>query len=127
MAKMHYAFASEMTADEIKAVRKMLRMTQQDFSEFCNVSGKTVEHWESGKVKVTGPVVVLLRLLKEDEKIPARYYVPPQNVIRLHTFIVFSGFPAFNQAAFTSQFRCFHSVSFVSFAGHNVKTRIYRL
>lgn len=80
MAKMHYAFASEMTADEIKAVRKMLRMTQQDFSEFCNVSGKTVEHWESGKVKVTGPVVVLLRLLKEDEKIPDRYYVPPQNM-----------------------------------------------
>lgn len=78
MAKTQYAFSSEMTADEIKGTRKLLNMTQQEFSEFCNVSGKTVEHWESGKVKVTGPIVVLLRLVKEDVKIPAKYSVPVQ-------------------------------------------------
>lgn len=78
MTKTHYAFASEMTADEIKAVRNMLGMTQREFSEFCNVSRKTVEHWESGKVKVSGPIVVLLRLVKEDETIPVQYSVPVQ-------------------------------------------------
>ena len=80
MNKAQYAFASEMTGEEIKAVRKMLNMTQQEFSVFCNVSRKTVEHWESGKVKVTGPIVVLLRLVKEDGSIPDRYSVPPQTM-----------------------------------------------
>ena len=80
MANTHYAFATEMTADEIRSVRKMVGMTQQQFSYFCNVSRKTVEHWESGKVKVTGPIVVLLRLIKENVHIPDQYEIPPQKL-----------------------------------------------
>ena len=78
MAATQYAFAPEMTGDEIKTVRKMVNMTQQEFADFCNVSRKTVEHWESGKVNVTGPIVVLLRLVTEDTSIPKQYAVPPQ-------------------------------------------------
>ena len=48
-----YAFSKDMTSDEIKTSRKILSMTQQEFADFCNVSKKTVEHWESRKVKVT--------------------------------------------------------------------------
>ena len=78
MSATKYAFASEMTGDEIKSVRKMVKMTQQEFADFCNVSRKTVEHWESGKVNVTGPIVVLLRLITEDTSIPKHYSIPPQ-------------------------------------------------
>ncbi|MBP3239514.1 MAG: helix-turn-helix domain-containing protein [Oribacterium sp.] len=73
-----YAFSKDMTSDEIKTSRKILSMTQQEFADFCNVSKKTVEHWESGKVKVTGPVVILLRLVWEDMDIPELYTIPPQ-------------------------------------------------
>ncbi len=53
-------------AEEIKAVRKKLKITQQEFAELIGVSKPTVERWEMGKKPVTGPVVLLLQMISHD-------------------------------------------------------------
>lgn len=54
------------TAEKIKAVRKQLRVTQQEFAELIGVSKPTVERWEMGKKPVAGPVVLLLQMISHD-------------------------------------------------------------
>ena len=53
------------TAEEIKEVRKILGLTQKEFSLLVNTSKSTVERWESGKEKISGPLVLLLQMLKK--------------------------------------------------------------
>ena len=47
---MEFAIQSTLTAREIKKVREDLGLRQKDFAALANVSVKTVERWESGKV-----------------------------------------------------------------------------
>lgn len=54
------------SAKEIKAVRKQLRVTQQEFAKLIGVSKATVERWEMGKKPVTGPIVLLLQMISRD-------------------------------------------------------------
>ncbi len=71
---------NSVTADEIKDVRKSLGLTQKDFAVLINSSKSTVERWETSDEPVTGPVVLLLEMLKkhpeyvEQIKIPAREF-----------------------------------------------------
>ena len=53
------------TAEEIKRIRKLLGCTQKEFSMLINTSKSTVERWESGKEKISGPLVLLLQMLEK--------------------------------------------------------------
>ncbi|MCC8017759.1 MAG: helix-turn-helix domain-containing protein [Lachnospiraceae bacterium] len=52
MKQKTYILADAVTADEIRAIRKKLNLTQAVFADFLCVSKKTVERWESGKEAV---------------------------------------------------------------------------
>ncbi|MDO4413598.1 MAG: helix-turn-helix domain-containing protein [Erysipelotrichaceae bacterium] len=60
-----YAFSETIASDEIKELRKRLNMTQKEFAALIRVSPKTVAKWEISKEPVSGPIVMLCRLLWE--------------------------------------------------------------
>ena len=58
--------APEFNAEQIKDVRLSLGMTQVTFAEVMGVSPKTVEAWERGVNRPTGPACRLLSMLEEE-------------------------------------------------------------
>lgn len=73
---------------EIKELRKRLGFTQKEFAEFIGSSKPSVERWEASAKPVTGPVVLLLQLLKmypesvEALKLPPLEY--PMRLFYMH-------------------------------------------
>jgi len=55
-------------AEEIKEIRNKAGMTQTFFAAFFGVSKKTVEAWEAGTNKPTGPARRLLSVMLNDPK-----------------------------------------------------------
>ena len=76
MEKGIFAVAEEFSGHDIKCIRKKLGMTQKEFANLVNVSVTTVERWESGKKPVTGPIVTLGKLLKENPQMAAFLKIP---------------------------------------------------
>lgn len=70
-----YAIPEYITSDELKELRNRIGLTQKEFAELIGVSKPTVERWETSE-RITGPVVLLTKLLDEDIvedlKIPER-------------------------------------------------------
>ena len=56
----------EYSADTIKDIRKRTGLTQALFAKWIGVSTRTVEAWESGRNKPSGPSSRLLGLLQSD-------------------------------------------------------------
>ena len=44
-----YAVKHSIRAEDIRILRKKLKLTQKDFAKLVNVSQKTIERWESEK------------------------------------------------------------------------------
>lgn len=63
----------DFTAEEIKAIRRSLKMTQSTFAALMGVSKKTVEAWEAGTNIPRGTARRMLGLLKSDNAIPSKY------------------------------------------------------
>lgn len=63
----------DFTAEEIKALRETLKMTQGTFAALMGVSSKTVEAWEAGKNNPLGTARRMLGLLKADNSLPTKY------------------------------------------------------
>ncbi|MBP3700788.1 MAG: helix-turn-helix domain-containing protein [Lachnospiraceae bacterium] len=76
MKKRKFIVEEAMTGDDIKILRKRLRMTQQELADFVNVSKKTIERWEAGEKEITGPIVTLSRILQNYPELPERMQVP---------------------------------------------------
>ncbi|WP_294024316.1 helix-turn-helix domain-containing protein [uncultured Megasphaera sp.] len=51
------------SSDEIRDIRNQLGLTQKLFAQYFGVSKKTIEAWESGKNKPSGPSRRLLGLI----------------------------------------------------------------
>lgn len=51
------------TPEEIKEKRKTLGITQKQFAELVGVSKPTVERWETSDKPITGPIVLLIKML----------------------------------------------------------------
>ena len=64
------------TGAEIKRIRSLLKMTQKDFAAFVGVSKPTIERWESADDPVTGPIVLLLEILRRNPQIEEEYTIP---------------------------------------------------
>lgn len=78
MATKAYVTPEYITAEEMKGIRKKLNITQKELSELLQCSKSTVERWEISEEPITGPVVLLLKLLEkhpeyiEEIKIPQK-------------------------------------------------------
>lgn len=55
---------SHYSADEIRRIRKNAGVTQSLFAKYFGVSTRTVEAWEAGRNKPSGPSSRLLELLQ---------------------------------------------------------------
>lgn len=51
---------------DVKAIRGAARLSQAQFSSLIGVSKRTVENWEQGRNRPTGPARALLRILAND-------------------------------------------------------------
>jgi len=63
------------TANEVKAIRLQLSMTQRLFAKAMGVSVKTVEAWESGTNRPSGIANRMLEILKIDNSLFERYSI----------------------------------------------------
>ena len=63
----------EYSADEIRAIRKNLNMSQGFFAEVVGVSKKTVESWEYGRGKPSGTAARMLFIMEIDPDAVKRY------------------------------------------------------
>lgn len=71
--KLTVAPVPDFSAEEIKALRHTLKMTQGTFAALMGVSSKTVEAWETGTNIPLGTARRTLGLLKSDNSIPTKY------------------------------------------------------
>ena len=73
MAAIHAGFSgkNDMTPQELKDIRKRLKLTTAELGERLWVSGRTVEDWEQGRRTIRGPAEVLIRLLDVPRRKPA--------------------------------------------------------
>lgn len=68
------------TAKEIKRVRRELGLTQKEFAALVNASKPTIERWERSSEKITGPIVLLLKMIEdhpnylEELKVPEKKF-----------------------------------------------------
>jgi putative zinc finger/helix-turn-helix YgiT family protein len=54
-----------LTADEIRALRRRLRLTQGELARLLRLGASTISRWEAGRNVQTGAMDVLLRLLRD--------------------------------------------------------------
>ena len=85
---MKYIIPEYTTAEHIKELRKQLNMTQKEFAEFAGCSKPTVERWESGDKKITGPVVTLIEILKRENAWPDKLAIPEKK-LRLRIYYMY--------------------------------------
>ena len=71
-----YAVKHSIRAEDIRILRKKLKLTQKDFAKLVNVSQKTIERWESENRDITGPVTTLVHILTEYPQIEENLRVP---------------------------------------------------
>ena len=69
MEKTQFAITDALTAADIKIIRNQLKMTQREFAALVNVTHKTIERWESSEKEITGPIVPLVKILRENTEI----------------------------------------------------------
>lgn len=56
-----------MTSDEIKQIRKKLRLSAEKFGALVGVGKKTVESWEQGVRNPSGPARKILETIGENK------------------------------------------------------------
>ena len=71
----------DISAEDIKAIRKKLGFTQAVFAAVIGVSTKTVEAWETGTNLPIGPARRMISLIQFDPEILQSYHIVNENVI----------------------------------------------
>ena len=71
----------DISAEDIKAIRKKLGFTQAVFAAVIGVSTKTVEAWETGMNQPIGPARRMISLIQFDPEILQSYHIVNENVI----------------------------------------------
>ena len=71
----------DISAEDIKAIRKKLGFTQAVFAAVIGVSTKTVEAWEKGTNQPIGPARSMISLIQFDPEILQSYHIVNENVI----------------------------------------------
>jgi len=60
------AVVHELSPLDVKAIRSMVGMTQQEFASAFGISVGTLRHWERGDRKPQGPARVLLNVVAKE-------------------------------------------------------------
>ena len=76
MNNTNFAIQEYVTGSDIKRVRKTLRLTQKKFAELVGVSKASKERWETKEDKITGPVVLLLKILEDHPEYFTKIQIP---------------------------------------------------
>ena len=77
MDERKYIFPEYTTGEEIRYVRKLLKMSQREMAQLLKCSKPTIERWEGSRDKpLTGPVVVLMDILKREPYLLERFRLP---------------------------------------------------
>jgi len=71
----------DISAEDIKAIRKKLGFTQAVFAAVIGVSTKTVEAWETDTNQPIGPARRMISLIQFDPEILQSYHIVNENVI----------------------------------------------
>ena len=72
------------TAKEIKNVRERLGLTQKEFAMLICASKPTVERWERSTGQITGPIVLLVKMLEKYPEYAEKMRLPKKTTpIRL--------------------------------------------
>ena len=71
-----FAIPEYTTAEDIKDLRKRLKLTQKEFAELICCGKSTVERWETSKEVIKGPVVLLLQMLEQYPDYPKQLQIP---------------------------------------------------
>ena len=77
----NFATQKYVTGSDIKRVRKTLRLTQKKFAELVGVSKATMERWETKEDKITGPVVLLLKILEDHPEYVTKIQIRIRNTV----------------------------------------------
>lgn len=64
MEKQKYILPKNITASDLKVIRKKLNLTQKDFAQLVNCSKSTIERWESSTETIMGPIVLAIKMLE---------------------------------------------------------------
>ena len=59
---------SEMPPEEFRELRKRLGLSQEKMARRLDVGLNSVQRWEGGSRKVSGPVAILMRMLIEQHE-----------------------------------------------------------
>lgn len=76
MREKQFAVSDYLTADEIRNCRAFLKLTQKEFAALIGCSKPTVERWERSKKEITGPIVLLIKLLRKYPDYPEHLLIP---------------------------------------------------
>lgn len=71
-----FALPQYVTAEEIKNIRKQLKLTQKEFAMLLNCSKPTIERWERSSEVITGPVVLAIKLLQKHPEYVSEIELP---------------------------------------------------
>ncbi len=58
---------TKLNKDQIREIRMKAHMTQHVFADYLGVSVKTVEAWERGRTRPTGPAYRMMSFLAHDK------------------------------------------------------------
>src|SRR5512137_1940951 len=62
----------EFSPERLAQIRYRTRLTQTQFARLLNVSVRTVQNWEQGRRRPTGPAVSLIRIVDRDAPLALR-------------------------------------------------------
>ena len=60
-----FALKDYITSEDIKNLRKNLGLTQKEFASLVGTSKPTIERWEKENAKITGPIVLLSKMIND--------------------------------------------------------------
>ena len=78
MDRKRYTLPESVTGADIKRIRKRLSVSQAELADLVGVSVKTIERWEYSGGPITGPIVLLIKLLTEEPEWEERLRIPPR-------------------------------------------------
>ena len=83
-----FAVQTSLTGNEIKELRKQLKLTQRDFAVLLGISKPTIERWEVSDKPITGPVVLLIHMLSQNPGYVKELEIPPKE-LQLRLFYMY--------------------------------------
>ena len=71
-----FALKDYITSEDIKNLRKNLGLTQKEFASLVGTSKPTIERWEKENAKITGPIVLLSKMINDYPDYVNRLIIP---------------------------------------------------